>query len=49
MKGKKPSKDDIKKTISGILQSTAFLSWTAFTISSSMCCLRYVNLNIYHQ
>lgn len=48
MKGKKPSKDDIKKTISGILQSTAFLSWSAFTLSFSICCLRRIlgNFNI---
>lgn len=42
MKGKKPTIDDIKKTISGILQSTAFLSWSAFTLSFSICGLRQV-------
>ncbi|XP_034191318.2 transmembrane protein 135 isoform X1 [Osmia lignaria lignaria] len=42
MRGKKPSKEDIKKTILGILQSTAFLSWSAFSYSMFICSLRRV-------
>ncbi|XP_076163806.1 transmembrane protein 135 isoform X2 [Ptiloglossa arizonensis] len=39
MKGKIPSKEDIGKTILGILQSTAFLSWSAFSYSMFICTL----------
>ncbi|CAG9821510.1 unnamed protein product [Phaedon cochleariae] len=40
MKGKIPSKEDIKKTILGIIQSTAFLSGTGFGYSLFLCLLR---------
>lgn len=40
MRGKKPSKEEIKKTILGILQSTAFLSWSGFSYSMFICLLR---------
>ncbi|KYM99817.1 hypothetical protein ALC62_09435 [Cyphomyrmex costatus] len=40
MRGKKPMKEDIKKTLLGILQSTAFLSWSAFSYSMWICLLR---------
>ncbi|CAK9815575.1 Transmembrane protein 135 [Anthophora quadrimaculata] len=48
MKGKVPSKGDVKKTILGILQSTAFLSWSAFSYSMFICTLRRVlgNFNV---
>lgn len=48
MKGRIPTKDDIKKTINGILQSTAFLSGTGFGYSLFLCSLRRVlgNFNI---
>ncbi|XP_014475106.1 PREDICTED: transmembrane protein 135-like [Dinoponera quadriceps] len=39
MKRKKPTKEDIKKTILGILQSTAFLAWSGFSYSLFICCL----------
>ncbi|OAD62194.1 hypothetical protein WN48_07448 [Eufriesea mexicana] len=42
LKGKKPSKGDIKKTILGFLQSTAFLSWSAFSYSMFICLLRRI-------
>ncbi|XP_077281833.1 transmembrane protein 135 [Temnothorax americanus] len=37
---KVPSKEDIEKTILGILQSTAFLSWSGFSYSLFICLLR---------
>ncbi|KAG5878145.1 hypothetical protein JTB14_032256 [Gonioctena quinquepunctata] len=40
MKGKIPSKDDIRKTLLGIIQSTAFLSGTGFGYSLFLCLLR---------
>lgn len=40
MKGRIPTKDDIKKTVHGIMQSTAFLSGTAFGYSLFLCSLR---------
>ncbi|XP_071554874.1 transmembrane protein 135 isoform X1 [Temnothorax nylanderi] len=40
MRRKVPSKEDIKKTILGILQSTAFLSWSGFSYSLFICLLR---------
>ncbi|XP_011342047.1 transmembrane protein 135 isoform X2 [Ooceraea biroi] len=40
MRGKIPSREDIKKTILGILQSTAFLSWSGFAYSLFICLLR---------
>ncbi|KYQ52530.1 hypothetical protein ALC60_08391 [Trachymyrmex zeteki] len=40
MRRKKPTKEDVKKTILGILQSTAFLSWSAFSYSMWICLLR---------
>ncbi|KAK2582081.1 hypothetical protein KPH14_002784 [Odynerus spinipes] len=48
MKGKIPSKDDIVRTILGILQSTAFLSWSAFSYSMFICFLIRIlgNVNI---
>ncbi|XP_035731258.1 transmembrane protein 135-like [Vespa mandarinia] len=42
MKRKKPTKDIIIQTILGILQSSAFLSWTAFNYSLNICGLRKV-------
>ncbi|XP_054269236.1 transmembrane protein 135-like [Macrosteles quadrilineatus] len=42
MKGKIPSKKDIKYTILGIIQSTAFLSCHAFGYSLTLCCLRKI-------
>lgn len=39
-KGKIPTKEDIKKTLYGVLQSTAFLSATAFCYSSFLCLFR---------
>ncbi|XP_068979823.1 transmembrane protein 135-like isoform X1 [Bombus flavifrons] len=42
MKGKIPSKEDIKKTILGLLQSTAFLSWSGFSYSAFICILRRI-------
>ena len=48
MRGKIPSKGDITKTILGILQSTGFLSWSAFSYSMFICSLRRIlgNFNI---
>ncbi|XP_043272955.1 transmembrane protein 135-like isoform X2 [Venturia canescens] len=48
MKGKVPSSSDIKRTILGILQSTAFLSWSSFTYSMFICFLRRLlgNFNV---
>lgn len=46
MKGKLPSKNDIVQTILGILQSTAFLSWSAFSYSMFICTLRKILGNI---
>ncbi|KAJ8924714.1 hypothetical protein NQ315_000866 [Exocentrus adspersus] len=40
MKGRIPTKDDIKKTLYGIVQSTAFLSGTGFGYSLFLCSLR---------
>ncbi|XP_011159518.1 transmembrane protein 135 [Solenopsis invicta] len=40
MKRKMPSREDVKKTILGILQSTAFLSWSGFSYSLFICLLR---------
>ncbi|XP_031827290.1 transmembrane protein 135 [Nomia melanderi] len=40
LRGKVPSKNDIKKTLAGILQSTAFLSWSAFSYAMFICSLR---------
>ncbi|XP_063985470.1 transmembrane protein 135-like isoform X2 [Diachasmimorpha longicaudata] len=45
MKGKKPTKDDIKKMLMGILQSTAFLSWSTFTFSMFLCSIRRLTGN----
>lgn len=42
MKGKIPGKNDIIKTILGILQSTAFLSWSGFSYSMFICLLRKI-------
>ncbi|XP_015432661.1 PREDICTED: transmembrane protein 135-like [Dufourea novaeangliae] len=42
MRGKIPSKEDVRKTLSGILQSTAFLSWSAFSYSMFICFLRRI-------
>ncbi|KAK9294584.1 hypothetical protein QLX08_010844 [Tetragonisca angustula] len=42
MKGKIPSKEDARKTILGFLQSTAFLSWSAFSYSVFICSLRQI-------
>ncbi|KAM0729627.1 Transmembrane protein 135 [Formica fusca] len=42
MKRKVPSKRDIKKIILGILQSTAFLSWSGFSYSLFICLLRRI-------
>ncbi|XP_076237939.1 transmembrane protein 135 [Calliopsis andreniformis] len=48
MRGKIPSRGDVRKTILGILQSTAFLSWSAFSYSIFICTLRRVlgNFNV---
>ncbi|XP_074042806.1 transmembrane protein 135 isoform X1 [Leptinotarsa decemlineata] len=48
MKGKIPSKEDLKKTLYGIIQSTAFLSGTGFGYSLFLCSLRRLlgNFNI---
>ncbi|VEN52472.1 unnamed protein product [Callosobruchus maculatus] len=48
MKGKIPRKEDLRKTICGIVQSTAFLSGTGFGYSLFLCSLRRVlgNFNI---
>ncbi|CAG9858019.1 unnamed protein product [Phyllotreta striolata] len=40
MKGRKPTKEDLKKTFYGILQSTAFLSGTGLGYSLFLCLLR---------
>ncbi|KAF2898931.1 hypothetical protein ILUMI_07245 [Ignelater luminosus] len=40
MRGKIPTKEDVKRTVYGILQSTAFLSGTAFGYSLFLCSLR---------
>ncbi|XP_076753705.1 transmembrane protein 135 [Xylocopa sonorina] len=42
MKRKTPSKSDIKHTILGILQSTAFLSWSGLSFSLFICLLRRI-------
>ncbi|XP_017777596.1 PREDICTED: transmembrane protein 135-like [Nicrophorus vespilloides] len=49
MKGKIPTLDELKKTIKGILQSTAFLSVNAFGYSGFLCILRAVlgHFNVY--
>ncbi|KAJ3655471.1 hypothetical protein Zmor_014602 [Zophobas morio] len=48
MKGRIPTKDDLKKTVLGVLQSTAFLSGTGFGYSLFLCLLRKLlgNFNI---
>ncbi|KAJ8964926.1 hypothetical protein NQ317_014459 [Molorchus minor] len=48
MKGRIPTKDDIKKTLYGIIQSTAFLSGMGFGYSLFLCSLRKLlgNFNI---
>ncbi|CAH0546836.1 unnamed protein product [Brassicogethes aeneus] len=48
MKGRIPTKNDIKHTLYGILQSTAFLSGTGFGYSLFLCSLRKLmgNFNI---
>ncbi|XP_053971782.1 transmembrane protein 135-like [Hylaeus volcanicus] len=40
MKGKIPSKKDVGRTMAGILQSTAFLSWSSFSYPMFICNLR---------
>uniref|UniRef100_A0A1B6FXY6 Transmembrane protein 135 N-terminal domain-containing protein n=2 Tax=Cuerna arida TaxID=1464854 RepID=A0A1B6FXY6_9HEMI len=40
MRGKVPTKKDIKYIVLGIIQSTAFLSCHAFGYSFTLCCLR---------
>lgn len=40
MKGRKPSNKDVKQTILGIFQSTAFLTCHAFGYSLCVCCIR---------
>ncbi|XP_046746762.1 transmembrane protein 135-like [Diprion similis] len=45
MKGRIPSKDDIRRTVFGVLQSTAFLSWSAFSYSIFLCLLRRASGN----
>lgn len=47
MKGKIPTKEDLKKTFNGILQSTAFLSATAFGYSMFLCILRFVEVLLF--
>lgn len=42
IKRKIPSKRDIKKTVLGILQSAAFLSWSGFSYSLFICLLRRI-------
>ncbi|KOX70088.1 hypothetical protein WN51_04605 [Melipona quadrifasciata] len=42
MRGKIPSKEDARKTILGLLQSTAFLSWSGFSYSVFICFLRQI-------
>ncbi|CAL7952196.1 unnamed protein product [Xylocopa violacea] len=42
MKRKIPSKRDLKHTILGILQSTAFLSWSGLSFSVFICLLRRI-------
>jgi hypothetical protein len=48
MKGRIPTKEDLKKTVLGVLQSTAFLSGTGFGYSLFLCLLRRLlgNFNI---
>ncbi|XP_057338608.1 transmembrane protein 135-like [Microplitis mediator] len=48
MRRKIPSKKDVLRTILGILQSTAFLSWSAYTYPVFICTLRKLlgNFNI---
>ncbi|XP_011302970.1 transmembrane protein 135-like isoform X2 [Fopius arisanus] len=45
MRGKRPTKDEIKKSLMGILQSTAFLSWSTFTFSMFLCSFRRLTGN----
>uniref|UniRef100_A0A1B0DIJ7 Transmembrane protein 135 N-terminal domain-containing protein n=1 Tax=Phlebotomus papatasi TaxID=29031 RepID=A0A1B0DIJ7_PHLPP len=40
MRGKIPTKKDVRRTIQGMLQSTAFLTTNAFTFSMFVCLLR---------
>lgn len=47
MKGKIPSKEDARKTILGLLQSTAFLSWSGFSYSVFICSLRFAWKRLY--
>ncbi|XP_020278533.1 transmembrane protein 135-like isoform X2 [Pseudomyrmex gracilis] len=42
MRKKIPSKEDIIKTALGILQSTAFLSWSGFSYAMFICLLRRI-------
>lgn len=42
IKRKIPSKRDVKKTVLGILQSAAFLSWSGFSYSLFICLLRRI-------
>ncbi|XP_012219245.1 transmembrane protein 135-like [Linepithema humile] len=42
MKRKIPSKEDIKRTVLGILQSTAFLSWSGSSYALFVCLLRKI-------
>ncbi|KAL6256040.1 hypothetical protein P5V15_013276 [Pogonomyrmex californicus] len=42
MRRKVPTKEDVKKTVLGILQSTAFLSWSGFSYSLFICLLRRI-------
>lgn len=41
MRGKVPTKNEVLKTIAGIIQSTAFLAWSGFSYSMFICLLRY--------
>ncbi|XP_015110710.1 transmembrane protein 135 [Diachasma alloeum] len=45
MRGKRPTKNEIKKMLMGILQSTAFLSWSTFTFSMFLCSFRRLTGN----
>ena len=49
MRGRIPNKRDISRTITGIFQSTAFLTTSAFSYSAYLCMLRHVfgGFNIY--
>lgn len=45
LKGRIPSKNDIKRSVLGVLQSTAFLSTSAFAYSMFLCSLRRASGN----